>query len=54
MLIKGLLARGLDPRPSLQSGARIGFGEHAGCGIPTTLLSFAFAIFLVCRPVRAA
>lgn len=45
LLVVGSLANIIVVERALQSGVRIGFGEHARCGVPMTLLSFAFAIF---------
>ena len=44
LLVVGSLANIIVIERALQSGVRLGFGEHARCGVPMTLLSFAFAI----------
>ena len=44
LLIVGSLANIIVVERARQCGVALGFGEHARCGIPMTLLSFAAAL----------
>jgi Na+/H+ antiporter NhaD/arsenite permease-like protein len=44
LLIVGSLANIITVERARQCGVVLGFGEHARCGIPTTVLSFAAAV----------
>ena len=39
-------------RDGWQAGVILGFGEHARCGVPMTLISFTAAVaWFACRPL---
>ena len=44
LLILGSLANIITVERAGEVGVRIGFGEHARCGVPITLLSLAVAV----------